>query len=331
MGAWGSSLYANDTTCDVRDMYMSLLEGQLQSNQDAYENILEKCSDYIEDPHEAPLFWFALADTQWKVGRLMPEVKAKAIEWINKEGGIELWEESQGGSSGWKKTLKKLRVKLEAEQPKEKRFRKKNIPHQNPWGLNDVYAYKIHKEYGPKERYTVYGKYILLQKIEETRSVSSSDMVMRIQVYDRLFDSMPSPDEVSETINDYRLLPLSNPYEQAERYKKRLQGEPDPFFADEMLCRYDPVKMSASMEQYDKDLSYPKDALSYICTVEGVLNIQHERTDGNANASLMWHNFHKDIGWLFSLWKGIDYDIVGNGTFEYPTFEQRIRMQAEAP
>lgn len=29
MGAWGSSLYANDTTCDVRDTYMNFLQEQL--------------------------------------------------------------------------------------------------------------------------------------------------------------------------------------------------------------------------------------------------------------------------------------------------------------
>jgi len=329
MGAWGSSLYSNDTTCDVRDIYMSLLENHLQNSHDAYENILKKCSDYMEDPDEAPLFWFALADTQWKVGRLIPEVKERAMEWINKEGGIALWEESRGGSSGWRKTLEKLRIKLETEQPPEKRFKRKNIPYQNPWNLNDVYAYRIHKEYGPKEKYTMYGKYILLQKIGEAKSRSSSDIVMRIQIYDRLFDTMPSADDVLETIRDYRLLPISNPFEQAERYKKRLKKEPDPFFADEVLCIYDPVKMSATMEQHHKNLSYPTDELTFICTVKGLHNTQHERADGNANGSFMWYDFHSNIGWLFSIWKNIEYDVLGNGTFEYPTHEQKMQIEAE--
>jgi len=63
MGAWGTSLYANDTTCDVRDTYMNFLQDQL-SNQEAYKKTLEKLSDYILDPDEAPLFWYALTDTQ---------------------------------------------------------------------------------------------------------------------------------------------------------------------------------------------------------------------------------------------------------------------------
>ena len=61
------------------------------SNQEAYEKTLEKCKEYIGDQDE-PLFWFALAETQWRVGRLMPEVKAKAQDWIEKDGGLILWE-----------------------------------------------------------------------------------------------------------------------------------------------------------------------------------------------------------------------------------------------
>ena len=115
MGAWGTGLYANDTTCDVRSTYMDFLQEQL-SNQEAYEKTYEMYKDCIGDIDEEPLFWFALAETQWKVGRLMPEVKVKALEWIEKEGGVLLWEDSPVGSSGWKKTLEKLKATLETEQ-----------------------------------------------------------------------------------------------------------------------------------------------------------------------------------------------------------------------
>ena len=80
MGAWSSSLYGNDTTCDVRDMYKSFLEEGI-NNQNAYEKTLEVCKEYIDCPDEAPLFWYALAETQWKTGRLTNEVKTKALEW----------------------------------------------------------------------------------------------------------------------------------------------------------------------------------------------------------------------------------------------------------
>ena len=87
MGAWGTSLYANDSTCDVRGTYTKLLENQVGS-QEAYEKTLEEYKEYIGDQDE-PLFWYALAETQWRVGRLMPEVKEKALHWIENDGGME--------------------------------------------------------------------------------------------------------------------------------------------------------------------------------------------------------------------------------------------------
>ena len=41
MGFWGSGLYANDTTCDIRDSYIKLLWEEY-SNEDAYRIIMEK-------------------------------------------------------------------------------------------------------------------------------------------------------------------------------------------------------------------------------------------------------------------------------------------------
>jgi hypothetical protein len=74
---------------------------------------------------------------------------------------------------------------------------------------------------------------------------------------------------------------------------------------------------------------YPKDELTYICTAEGPLNKQHERTDGNADAYRYWWQFHGFIEHLLAAWKDIEYDIIGDGTFEYPTREQQAQIKAE--
>ena len=78
----------------------------------------------VGDEHEEPLLWFALAETQWKVGRLVPEVKDKALEWIKKNGGLEPWLEEGGKGTGWHKTLEKLKQKLESPMPAEKKIKK---------------------------------------------------------------------------------------------------------------------------------------------------------------------------------------------------------------
>ncbi|MEI3129988.1 MAG: hypothetical protein V8S89_03830 [Oscillospiraceae bacterium] len=40
---------------------------------------MEAFEDALEDADDAPPFWFALADTQWKLGRLTDEVRAQAL------------------------------------------------------------------------------------------------------------------------------------------------------------------------------------------------------------------------------------------------------------
>jgi len=204
MGAWGTSLYANDTACDIRDAYMEYLKKQL-SNQDAYEKLFEEYGEYLDVPGEAPLFWYALADTQWKIGRLMPEVKTKALEWIAKDGGLDLWEDNKKGGAGWKNTLEKLRVKLESEQPKEKKIRKPTLINQNLWNIGDVYAYQFHDE--KSEENGMRGKYMIMQKIDAEPYISTGGLIMRVHVFDKLFDEVPNIDDVK----GLRILPLDYP------------------------------------------------------------------------------------------------------------------------
>lgn len=138
----GSGLYANDSTCDVRDSYIKFLQEEL-SNAEAYEKTLEEYQEYIGDQDES-LLWFALAETQWRTGRLLLEVKEKALEWIHKGGGLELWEESANKGTGWKKTLQNLKLKLLSPMPPEKKIRKPQIIDNNLWNVNDIYAYRFH-------------------------------------------------------------------------------------------------------------------------------------------------------------------------------------------
>ena len=98
MGTWGSGLYSNDSTVDVKEIYMQFLQQQF-SNEEAYEKTKQDCYEYFGTDIE-PLFWYALADTQWELGRLLPEVKSKALEWIEKKGGIDVWESA--GKPHWK-------------------------------------------------------------------------------------------------------------------------------------------------------------------------------------------------------------------------------------
>lgn len=75
MGAWGTALYSDDVALDVRDLYKELL-GEGYSNEIVTKSLVRICKEQIEDEEDGPVFWLALADTQWKCGRLMDEEKS---------------------------------------------------------------------------------------------------------------------------------------------------------------------------------------------------------------------------------------------------------------
>ena len=78
MGAWGPKLYQDDVAEDVRDYYKDQLK-RGKTNEEVTNELIEDNYDIIQDEDEAPVFWFALADTQWNLGRLLPSVKEKAL------------------------------------------------------------------------------------------------------------------------------------------------------------------------------------------------------------------------------------------------------------
>ena len=119
MGAWGTGLYQDDDTCDIKDEYLTYLRIGM-SNEEALEELIECNEELIEDEEIGPLFWLALADTQWRYGRLTKEVKEKALEVINSEKDLERWEEDKKLYEKRKKVLEDLKERLNTKQTEEK-------------------------------------------------------------------------------------------------------------------------------------------------------------------------------------------------------------------
>ncbi|NLD47062.1 MAG: hypothetical protein GX660_07665 [Clostridiaceae bacterium] len=282
MGTWGTGLYANDSTCDVRDSYMQLLQEGL-SNTEAYEKTLEKYREYIGDQDE-PLFWFALAETQWRMGCLIPEVKEKALEWIENDGGLELWKESDGGGTGWKKTLQNLRLKLLTTMPPEKKIRIPQIVNNNLWNVNDVYAYQFNGE--GSEKHGFKGKYMLIQKIGEGMREFPRELAMRIHVVDRVFDELPTLEDMDEL----RILPVD--------------------FPTRVSMNKDPIWMSALIYMSKKTF-YPAKYLTFIGNRKGPANNMIN------NRELAWSHIDTWLYEFHQLWNGIKYETIGEGVYRY--------------
>ena len=159
MGAWGTGLYQDDDTCDIKEEYLTYLRIGM-SNEEALEELIECNEDLIEDEEIGPLFWLALADTQWKYGRLTNEVKEKALDVINSGKDLERWEEDKKLYEKRKKVLEDLKERLNTKQPEEKKIRKMTFTRPN-WNVGDILLYQIQEEDLKDHKW--YGKYVLLK------------------------------------------------------------------------------------------------------------------------------------------------------------------------
>ncbi|MBE6573437.1 MAG: hypothetical protein E7652_03485 [Ruminococcaceae bacterium] len=248
MGTWNSTLFSNDTACDVKDTYIELLKQQL-NNDEAYKKVLDEYKELIGTDEEA-IFWYALADTQWSVGRLTETVKSHALKFISESAGSELWEDDPKSFSKYLKMLDALKEKLSTPMPSEKKFNKQIDFIRNPWNLGDIYSYQFHTEYS--KEYGFYGKYIIFQKIGDIEYYKDT-LYSIIQVFDKIFDSIPTLNE----LENIRTLPSIPP---AKEYLYPLE------------------KYTRIVMEYNKKNTYPHKHLMYIGNVK-MPNINYNYKD----------------------------------------------------
>ena len=127
METWGTSLYDNDSTSDIRGDYLDKLK-RGKTNEEATKELVDAHMNIV-DTDEEPLFWFALADTQWNYGRLLPEVKEKALFYLLMGKEWDCWNESgEKELSAWERTLETLKGKLMSPQPPKKSIKVSFLP-----------------------------------------------------------------------------------------------------------------------------------------------------------------------------------------------------------
>ena len=199
MGTWNASLYGNDEASDVRAFYKECIIQYQMSKEEAYKKTWEEFKDEFIDEDDEAVFWYALADTQWDMGRLIEEVKDKALALIDKKGALSLWEENPKGREKWEKTITKIKDKLATPQPPEKRF---TVPKRfvtNPWDVGDLYAFELKGEMA--ERHGFLGKYMVFHKVadhfEDKFYVRENyyfvdTYLSQVRVIQKIFDTVPT-------------------------------------------------------------------------------------------------------------------------------------------
>lgn len=165
MGAWGAKLYQDDIAQDVRDKFKDLLR-RGKTAEEITKKLIAEYEYAINDSDDGPIFWIALADTQWELGRLMPEVKKQAVAWLDKGGDLAKWQiENPKLVIIRKKVLDELCKKLNTPQPPEKKILQYNL-YACEWKVWDVFAYQLESDLAKEKG--LYGRYFLIQKIDET-------------------------------------------------------------------------------------------------------------------------------------------------------------------
>jgi hypothetical protein len=94
VGTWGTDIFSDDLASDIRTRYRDLV-GDGFSGQQATEILLSEYGEVLSDPDGAPVFWLALAATQWRCGRLEPEVLVHALEVIDSGSDLLRWLDSE--------------------------------------------------------------------------------------------------------------------------------------------------------------------------------------------------------------------------------------------
>jgi hypothetical protein len=122
VGAWGPAIFSDDLACDVRRDYRDLLEDQV-ADDEATRRVIESYRDVGGE--DEPTFWLVLAATQTRLGRLDAAVKARALEVIDQERGLDVWEEAGVEALARRReAFAKLRLQLVGPQPERKAIRR---------------------------------------------------------------------------------------------------------------------------------------------------------------------------------------------------------------
>lgn len=210
MGAWGTAIFSDDLASDVRGEYKTLLSLG-KTNEEATNLIIEYFYNECKGTEDEPAFWFALSLSQWNTGRLLENVKHKALDFIESGVDLERWN-SQENQKNYKKRLKvlnDLKEKLLSPMPKEKKISKAKLM-KSPWKVGDLLAYKITNDNMKKS--AVYNKYALLRVIQIDKSPISRiardlafDESVLVGLYGWIGDVMPQSD-ITESL---KFIPFS--------------------------------------------------------------------------------------------------------------------------
>ncbi|MBS0263417.1 MAG: hypothetical protein JSS02_15855 [Planctomycetes bacterium] len=123
MGAWGPAIFSDDVAADTRDAFTDFIAEGLTPTA-ATDRLIGESAEILENDDEALVFWLSLAATQWKLGRLVDQVRDRAIEIIESGADLKRWgDNTRAEQTQRKKHLEKLRQQLLSPPPAPKKVK----------------------------------------------------------------------------------------------------------------------------------------------------------------------------------------------------------------
>lgn len=214
MGTWNASINGNDTAQDLKSEY------QAAFFYNDVETALTKIDAYVRqegfdesDEEEWCNYYYSLVDYMWKHGILTDEVRTRVVEMIDTGFGLDVWaEEGTATLNKRKKVLAEFREKLLSPQPPKKKITIKKYlkPVFETGDLVAIQLQTADKHYSPKSNFSEQffqecdGKYVVLRKVKDEIGFESKiepavkDHWAVFQLYGKVFDSIPTADELKD-------------------------------------------------------------------------------------------------------------------------------------
>ena len=214
MGTWGTGIFDNDLSEDVKISYIELLREGYEGDE-ATQKVMGEYGDVLtaepSDWESIEDFWLGLAAVQWTYGRLTDDVKERACEiLVNSPTYFEDPLENRKREKVKKQWLERLQGPMPA--PKKIKVFK---PFVCPWKVGDIFAFPISPENCQKEG--VKSGYIVFQKVGVGQAYPRLTIPV-VHVAKKIFCECPTVEEYLES----SLLPQ---FWAPQRYEKWWDGD----------------------------------------------------------------------------------------------------------
>lgn len=137
MGTWGTALYSDDLAADVRNELRDLI-GEGFTIEAAVDRLRD---EYPVDSDEIGVFWLAVADTAWRLGRPHTQATEEALRVITSESDLARWE-TPGDRRRRDAVLRKLADQLRSAPPSLRKVAKP-YREENDWSVGEVVGYRL--------------------------------------------------------------------------------------------------------------------------------------------------------------------------------------------